>query len=104
MNISNAMRLYTKSGRRISNGLFSDLYEPRGWGDWMSQHQGLSEGMDLLDWMRFVSRDASVIRMDTDPERRIWKAKRLHKKAMKVTDEGWIVSRTPALIGQIIAE
>lgn len=84
--------------------LFSDLYQPRGWGDWVSQHQGLSEGMDLLDWMRFVARAASVIRMDTDPERRIRKAKRLHRKAMKVTGQGWVVSRTPALIGQIIME
>lgn len=84
--------------------LFNDLYQPRGWGDWMTPHQGLSDGMDLLDWMRFVARACSVIELDTDPERRIRKAKRLHCKAMKVVNGGWVISRTPSLLGQIIAE
>lgn len=84
--------------------LFNDLYVARGWGDWMSDHQGLSQGMDLLDWMRFIARACAVIRMDADPERRIRKAKRLHCKAMKVIGEGWMVSKTPYLIHQVIQE
>lgn len=102
--MNKAWNLYTKSGRRLPRTLFEDLYIPRGWGDWMSDHQGLSVGMDLLDWMRFVRRASEVICLDPDPERRIRKAKRLYTKAMKVTGEGWIVSRTPALIGQVITE
>lgn len=84
--------------------LFQDLYQPRGWGDWITPRQGLTEGMDLLDWMRFVARAASVIKLDADPERRIRKAKRLHRKAMRVAGQHWTINRTPALIGQVIAE
>lgn len=84
--------------------LFKDLYEPRGWGDWLTPRQGLSKGMDLLDWMRFIRRACEVIRMDADAERRINKAKRLHRKAMKVVGEGWMVSRTPYQIQQVIQE
>jgi hypothetical protein len=84
--------------------MFEDLYKPRGWGDWMSDHQGLSRGMDLLDWMRFINRACDVIRMDRDAERRIWKAKRLHCKAMKVMGQHRSVSKTPYRIQQIIQE
>lgn len=84
--------------------LFEDLYKPRGWGDWISPHQGLSKGMDLLDWMRFVRRAAEVISLDPDPERRILKLYRLRTKAMKVVNPCWTIGRTPLIISRIISE
>lgn len=64
--------------------LFSDLYVPHGCGDWMTPRQGLSAGMDLHDWKQFIVRAISVIRLDEDAERRIFKAQRLMAKARKV--------------------
>lgn len=84
--------------------LFSDLYQARGWGDWMSDHQGLSVGMDLLDWMRFVRRAAEVICLDTDAERRILKLHRLQLKALKVVNPCWTIGKTPLLIRKLIVE
>lgn len=63
---------------------FADLYQPHTYGTWQTPRQGLSAGMDLHDWKRFIVRAVLVIRQDSDPERRIRKAKRLHAKAQRI--------------------
>lgn len=64
---------------------FTDLYSPdKRYGKWMSEHQGLSIGMDLHDWKQFVTRACQVIRTDPDPERRLHKTQRLKQKAIRV--------------------
>lgn len=83
---------------------FSDLYQPNGCGDWMTPRQGLSVGMDLLDWIRFVRRAAEVIATDPDPERRILKLRRLYNKALKTAHPCWTIGRTPYMVRQIIKQ
>lgn len=64
---------------------FSDLYaQDKRYGRWMTPRQGLSAGMDLHDWKQFITRACKVIGCDPDPERRLRKAQRLHRKAVKV--------------------
>lgn len=72
---------------------FKDLYAPRQQGTWVTPRQGLTVGMDLHDWKRFVVRAVLVIRRDPDAERRIRKAQRLLTKTQRVGAQwgGWYV-------------
>ncbi len=83
---------------------FAELYVIRGWGDWCGQRQGLYEGMDLLDWMRFVLCATWVIRQDPNRERRLRKIQRLYIKAMRVYSSPWIILRFPAHMQALIAD
>jgi hypothetical protein len=82
---------------------FADLYAPRDCGTWMTPRQGLTDGMDLHDWKRFIVRAVLVIRQDTDVERRIRKAHRLQVKAQRVGAQwgGWYVQ---AMINRVVID
>lgn len=83
---------------------FSSLYEPNIKGAWLSAHQGLSTGMDLLDWLQFIARACMVIESDPDLTRRLNKAQRLQIKARKVRESHWIAPAAPARIQAIITQ
>lgn len=83
--------------------LFNDLYRPDKQGAWMSDHQGLHAGMDLHDWKQFIHRACSVIAMDENPERRLFKAWRLRAKATKTAGCWGVDTFIARRIGGLIA-
>jgi hypothetical protein len=84
---------------------FADLYNPDIVGEWVSKHQGLSDGMDLYDFMVFVRRALEVIERDSNPARRLNKAIRLQAKMHKVANTAtWMAFKPFIAVRSVIKQ